>query len=682
MRSFRPLLVALSLVLGGCLLGGLAGTARAEPPRPTNLRLIGGDRWHAQNAFGLEWEVAGSPQTAIHYRIRDAAWAYQPEAHFLSELHSIQLVRVPGPGTYTIELQLSDAEGNGGMPGMATLRFDDQLPGSARALPPPSWFGAGSPVVVKIEHPAAPLPISGIRGYALSVEQGSGAQPCAGPSLCSVEETDLGGGIGDDTIDLGILPEGLNTVHVVAVSNSGVRSRATMSTPVRVDLTPPAVDLVGAPSGWANQPVRLEALASDPLSGMAANGPNGPFTAIAAEEALPKIEFGPSTAVIVHGDGVHRVAYYGRDAAGNNGEGGTSLSPPRSTIVRIDSTAPAVEFDGRRDPSEPERLEAKVSDLLSGPSSTRGLIGVRLTGSRRQFEPLPTTVTAGRLVARWNSDAFPLGNYEFRATAYDLAGNSASSDRLQNGTRMLLSNPVKTPTTLEVGFGGRRLAWHRCVRRGERRHCKAEVIESYEGRPAKRAIPYGRGTWLGGRLASASGSPVARVPVRVVETFADGAGLRQRTTMVETDSNGAFLAGLASGPSRSVEVSFDGNKTLAHAVGRAVHLKVLAGVSLRASSASAVVGGAPVVFSGRVSHRGASIPMGGRPVQLEFRLPGSPWTEFRTVQTDAGGRFHFPYRFSDDDSRGIRFQFRAGAPTEGNWPYEAGTSRPVAVTGR
>jgi hypothetical protein len=307
---------------------------------------------------------------------------------------------------------------------------------------------------------------------------------------------------------------------------------------------------------------------------------------------------------------------------------------------------------------------------------------VRPAGSRRQFEPIPTAVSPGRLVARWNSDAFPAGNYEFRATAYDSAGNSASTELQQSGARMLLPNPIKTPTTLEVGFGGRRLAWHRCVREGERRHCKPEVIESYERRPAKRAIPYGRGTWLGGRLVSTSGSPVARAPIRVVETFADGAGSRQRTTVVETDSSGVFLAGLASGPSRSVEASFDGNKVLAHANGRAVQLQVLAGVSLRASSPTADVGGAPVVFSGRVSHRGASIPAGGRPVQLEFHLPGSPWTEFRTVQTDAGGHFHLPYRFSDDDSRGIRFQFRAVAPTEGGWPYEAGTSRPVAVTGR
>jgi hypothetical protein len=68
-------------------------------------------------------------------------------------------------------------------------------------------------------------------------------------------------------------------------------------------------------------------------------------------------------------------------------------------------------------------------------------------------------------------------------------------------------------------------------------------------------------------------------------------------------------------------------------------------------------------------------------VQLQFRLPGLPWSEFRTIQTDRRGRFRYAYRFSDDDSRGARFQFRAYAPAQENWPYEPSGSRPVLVRG-
>jgi hypothetical protein len=93
------------------------------------------------------------------------------------------------------------------------------------------------------------------------------------------------------------------------------------------------------------------------------------------------------------------------------------------------------------------------------------------------------------------------------------------------------------------------------------------------------------------------------------------------------------------------------------------------------------VGGTPVVFNGRIAHPETSLPVSGLPVELEFRLPGMPWTEFRTVQSDAFGRFHYPYSFSDDDSAGIRFLFRAFVPAAGGWPFAPATSRPLAVTG-
>ena len=127
---------------------------------------------------------------------------------------------------------------------------------------------------------------------------------------------------------------------------------------------------------------------------------------------------------------------------------------------------------------------------------------------------------------------------------------------------------------------------------------------------------------------------------------------------------------------------FPGNRTLTRAAARAVRLDVLGGVRMHASTATARIGGAPVVFSGRIGDLGAPIPSSGRPVQLQFRFPGSEWSEFRTVQTDPHGHFRYPYPFSDNDSRGVRFQFRAYAPAQYDWPYEPATSRPVFVTGR
>ena len=106
-----------------------------------------------------------------------------------------------------------------------------------------------------------------------------------------------------------------------------------------------------------------------------------------------------------------------------------------------------------------------------------------------------------------------------------------------------------------------------------------------------------------------------------------------------------------------------------------------AGISLRASSPIAVVGGRPIVFRGTVAASPGELPPGGATVQLQFRAAGLPWSEFRTVQTNGRGRFRYAYRFSDDDSRGVRFRFRAFVPAQRDWPYEPGASRPVAVRG-
>jgi 5-hydroxyisourate hydrolase-like protein (transthyretin family) len=186
---------------------------------------------------------------------------------------------------------------------------------------------------------------------------------------------------------------------------------------------------------------------------------------------------------------------------------------------------------------------------------------------------------------------------------------------------------------------------------------------------------------VGGRLADVAGQPLAGQTVEVVEAFAGGARQKTRSTPVTTDADGYFDARLAPGPSRSVSVEFDGTRRLTRAAGRSLQLRVRAAVHLRVSTSRVRVGGAPVVFSGQIVHPETRIPARGLPVELEFRLPGTAWAEFRTVQSDAYGRFAYPYSFSDDDSAGIRFLFRAFVPATGDWPFAPATSRPLTVTG-
>jgi hypothetical protein len=247
---------------------------------------------------------------------------------------------------------------------------------------------------------------------------------------------------------------------------------------------------------------------------------------------------------------------------------------------------------------------------------------------------------------------------------------------------MILANPLKRTTQIEFGFGGRKMVWHRCKHGPGGTHCHRETIAAFERRPALRTVAYGRGVPVAGRLTSASGTPLPGQAVELTETFATGAASPARTTTVQSGPDGTFLAHLPAGPSREIEVRFPGTRMLTRASGRKVRLAVRAALRFRASTAAAAIGGAPVVFSGQIAHADAAIPAAGRPIELQFRVGDTPWSEFRTVQTDARGRFRYPYAFSDDDSRGVRFQFRAYAPARPGWPYEPGTSRPVSVTGR
>lgn len=593
-----------------------------------------GSSWQAERAFAIDWDpIAPANPTEAVYEIRDplGRLADRFRRPLDEMLKDVQVP--PSPDIYTLEAWLENGSGEAGPHSTATLRFDDTAPPVPGLDSPPGWILGIRPVAVDVAAGSGPLPLSGIGGYAISVDRGSGSSPCAQPDRCIGAEIDLAGD-GAGSIQLGALPEGVHFVRAVAVSGAGVPSQLATAT-VRIDGSAPDLSLEGAPASWSNRPVLVTAHATDRLSGMTAAGPLGPFTAIAVDGAPPARALGGAVGTWVGGSGPHAVEYFARDAVGN-------VSDSTGTTIRIDEDPPFVAFAAAQDPAEPERIEAAVSDPLSGPSLDRGSIGVRLSGAHVPFEPLPTHNAGGRLVAHWDSDSYPLGKYEFLATGYDLAGNStAGTDRVR-GSRMVLVNPLKAPVELKAGLSRRRLA---------------------------------------GKLRRIGGGPVAGQDVVVTETFAAGSKPRQRTTVVVSDREGAFSLRLEPGPSREVVARFAGTALLTRAASRAVGIEAATKVQLHSSAATARVGGKPIVFSGKVAHRGAAA-VGGLPVELQFRFRGGAWSEFRTVEADARGRFRYRYRFSDDDSRGVRFQFRAYVKGREGWPYGPGTSRPVKVTGR
>ena len=85
--------------------------------------------------------------------------------------------------------------------------------------------------------------------------------------------------------------------------------------------------------------------------------------------------------------------------------------------------------------------------------------------------------------------------------------------------------------------------------------------------------------------------------------------------------------------------------------------------------------GHAVTFSGRL--RGLPPPPSGKIVELQVRFP-TGWQTFRTIRTDADGRWSARYRFSR--TRGVvRYRFRARLPREAGYPFDTGVSRSVSV---
>jgi hypothetical protein len=641
----------------------VAGPAAANPPRPADLSVVGGSTWHPHNVFSLTWTnpPIGSPALAsTHYRIRNSQEVVigQGQANRVEDgLGGLAVPKIPG--AYGVEVWFEDIEGEPGPAATTTLRFDDVQPAPVTLASAPEWIGRTAlPLRVHIAHPQGQPPLSGIRGYAASIDRAPIGAPCRAGDRCTDAETNLRGGVGDDELTVEALPEGTSYLHAVAVSGAGMKSATSAHAALRVDLTDPVTQLAGAPPGWTNRAVSLTATAMDSASGMTVRSGQPTFTAIRVDRGAPAVTPGASTTTRVISEGVHLIEYYARDAAGNIDDGalanGVSNHAPRTTLVRIDRTPPSLAFANSEDPRDPDLIRAWIGDRLSAADPSRGWIGVRRFHSGDSFQRLPRAPsTNGELRARWDSDSYPVGEYEFQATGYDKAGNAAVTSRRRSGAAMVLANPLKPSTAL---------------------------VAVLNGKSSERIVPYGRGVRVSGRLTTGIRSPLGGMPVRIIERFAAGRGPTVRVTTVKTEPGGAYAVRLAPGPSREITASFAGGPTLSRSTSGPLRLAVRSAVRLRASSGVAKVGGAPLVFGGRVLPPEA-IPEEGKAVQLQFRLPGLPWSEFRTIQTDRHGRFRYAYRFSDDDSRGTRFQFRAYAPAQENWPYEPGGSRPVIVRG-
>ena len=96
------------------------------------------------------------------------------------------------------------------------------------------------------------------------------------------------------------------------------------------------------------------------------------------------------------------------------------------------------------------------------------------------------------------------------------------------------------------------------------------------------------------------------------------------------------------------------------------------------ASAATAVGGAPVVFRGRMEKAGHRFHQMECQLNSSSASPGIQWTgSARSGRCGRALQLRLP--FSDDDSRGVRFELRAFVPAHSVWPYEPAGSRPLFV---
>ena len=212
----------------------LAPSAVAAPSAPADLEVVGGDGWRPSTNFALTWRAptAAPPVVAAHYVVRDpdsATVTGPTRVELLPGHHSHGASVPPLPGAYTVAIWLEDSTGAQGPSTTTKLRFDRGRPAATQPLQPPGWIGRTElPYAIRLTHPSEPAPMSGIRGYAVSVDRAPSASPCAAADLCTDAETDLRGGIDDDTLTVAVLPEGTSYLHALAVSGSQIPPEVSM----------------------------------------------------------------------------------------------------------------------------------------------------------------------------------------------------------------------------------------------------------------------------------------------------------------------------------------------------------------------------------------------------------------------------------------------------------------------
>ena len=206
---------AARVLLGLAFLAAATAAVATAALQPVNLRVADGGDWHAENDFRLAWDrLAGDPPArATYLQIRDAGRQRRP-SRGQAPLGRVDRAR-PRPRTPAASAPTSGSKTSRATsgPGQRHARLR-RRPARGRCgyTGPSGWIAGDQAATVGLEPGRAPGPLSGIRGYAFSVDRGDGSNPCAGASRCAPVEIAVAGDA--RTFSPGTLPEGVNVVRV------------------------------------------------------------------------------------------------------------------------------------------------------------------------------------------------------------------------------------------------------------------------------------------------------------------------------------------------------------------------------------------------------------------------------------------------------------------------------------
>jgi hypothetical protein len=474
---------------------------------------------------------------------------------------------------------------------------------------------------------------------------------------------------------------------------------------IYVDDTPPAISLTSPndpdQSVWVNHAVTVDATVTA--------GPSDVGGTNCSADGGKAAGY-PSSGVTVDGTGTHVVTCttWNNAMDVNN----TPATATKSYTVKIDETPPAVSFE-TQDPSDPTSLIADTSDAESGVQD--GQIQMR-PHSGGAWQSLGTQFDGKHLLAQLD-DAGLSGPYDFQATSCDRVGNCASTIE----TLML---PLRTPSSSIVSFQTVvdplhtkrvrervRVARYVVVRRHGRkvrvkrgiRYRTITVIKQVESCTHTRVrlgkqkwvektvchpprmvllstdrVPHGTSATVHGALTTAAGVPIADQPVEVLTAPDDNQQQFSTLATVNTDANGQWTAVIPAGPSRLVEASFAGNRTIEPSTSSAVRLLVPASVILHISPRHVPWGGT-VTISGQVV--GGYIPSNPNEVSNLLRLRIGHGKQYGTVGIpliDRKGDYRTTYTF--DPGQGVaHFWFTVSTLIEVDYPFISASSKRITV---